>query len=166
MVEVALALGSNLGDRAANLSRAVDLISEVLSVRAVSSVYETEPMYVEDQPWFLNCAVVAETEMPPRALLDFLEGVTSRMGRRREIPFGPRVIDIDILLYDALVVSEPGLDVPHPRMADRAFVLLPLAEVAPQLVHPVLGRTVSQLLAGLKTSKRVKRLGPLRTSGA
>ena len=146
--------------------RTVELISEGLSAIAVSSAYETEPLYLEEQRWFVNCALVARTGMPPDSLMRYLQGVERKMGRVRELRYGPRVIDIDLLLYGQSIVSEPTLVIPHPRMAERAFVLVPLAEVAPDLVDPVSGKTVSQLFAALRTTKAVKRLGPLEAPGA
>ena len=138
MPEVAISLGSNVGDRTANLGKALALTSKSLSTIAVSSAYETEPMYLEDQPWFVNCALVARTEMAPRPLLRYLQDVEAEIGRRRVVRYGPRIIDIDIVLYDRLIVSEPGLEIPHPRLAERAFVLVPLAEV-PRPRRPRLG---------------------------
>lgn len=130
-----------------------------MSVVAMSSVYETEPMYREDQGWFLNCVVVVDTELAPLELLDLLKGAERTLGR--ETPKernAPRVIDMDILFYGDLVVSEPSLEVPHPKLAERAFVLVPLAEVRPQIVHPLLKKTVAELLQGLDTRKGVVRV--------
>ena len=130
---------------------------------ALSSVYETEPMYLEDQGWFLNCVVVAETDLGPAALMDWLKETEGRMGRERsEVRNAPRRIDIDILFYGDAVVSGPSLEIPHPRIAERAFVLIPLNEVRPRLVHPVLMKSVADLLDCLSTNKRVfKRPGVL-----
>ena len=122
----------------------------------MSSVYETEPMYREDQDWFLNCVVVVETEAEPGRILEWLKATERKMGRgRRSARNGPRVIDMDILFYGDLVVSGPALEVPHPRIAERAFVLVPLNEVRPLLVHPVSGKSVGELLKSLSTDKRV-----------
>lgn len=164
MPEVAIALGSNMGDRKANLRRAVELIGRDLDIESVSSVYETEPMYVEDQSWFLNLALVLKTSLAPSALLEKLQAVEKQLGRAREVRYGPRTLDADIIFYDALVVSGPGLEIPHPRMAERAFVLVPLAEIRPLMVHPVLNVTVSSLLESLKSEKKVRRVGPLGES--
>lgn len=130
---------------------------------AASSVYETEPMYREDQDWFLNCVVVVETALEPAGLLARLREIEKKMGRERQAGRNsPRTIDLDILFYGDDVVSGPSLTVPHPRIAERAFVLVPLAEVRPRLVHPVLKKSAAAMLDGLVTDKKVvKRPGSL-----
>jgi 2-amino-4-hydroxy-6-hydroxymethyldihydropteridine diphosphokinase len=155
MVEAIIALGSNEGDREANLGHAITAIGLQSRVTQVSSVYETEPMYVEDQAWFLNCVIAVETELLPRDLIESFQAVEARLGRKRSRRYGPRVIDIDILFYGSFVISEEGLTIPHPRIAERLFVLAPLAEIRPDLVHPVLKKTVWELLASLKDEKKV-----------
>lgn len=130
-----------------------------MRVVAVSSVYETEPMYVEDQGWFLNCVAVVETDLEPGELLAFLKAAEREVGREGGKPRNaPREIDIDLLLYGDRVVSGPALDVPHPKMGERAFVLVPLAEIRPDLVHPVLKKTAAELLAELESEKAVFRV--------
>jgi 2-amino-4-hydroxy-6-hydroxymethyldihydropteridine diphosphokinase len=151
----AIALGSNLnsefGDREANLEEAVQRIGGLGEVRAVSSFYDTKPVGFLEQPRFLNGALVLETELEPVELMRELLGVERAMGREREgaIAKGPRVIDLDLLLYGDVVISTEELTLPHPEMQARRFVLEPLAEIAPEWVHPVLGVTVGTMLKRL-----------------
>jgi len=152
-----VALGSNLGDREDNLRRAItEMISRgTMSVIAMSSVYETQPMYYENQDWFLNCVVAVQTNLKPSALLKCLQAIELGLGRQRNVKFGPRVIDLDILFYGDETVSEPGIEIPHPRLAERPFVLIPLNEIRPKLIHPVFGKSVSELLASLTADEQV-----------
>jgi len=150
-VRAFVGLGSNLGDREAALRRAVELLDREPGIRvvAVSSLRETDPVGFPDQPRFLNGACVLETDLSPRALLERLLGVERALGRRRDGPrFGPRTVDLDLLLYGRETVDEPGLTVPHPRFAERRFVLEPLAELEPDLELPD-GRRVADVLAEL-----------------
>jgi 2-amino-4-hydroxy-6-hydroxymethyldihydropteridine diphosphokinase len=146
-------LGSNLGDREAALRQALELLAAEpgIAVMAVSSFRETEPVGVTDQPRFLNAAAALETALGPRELLERLLGIEARLGRRRgDGPrFGPRLIDLDLLVYGAEIVEEPGLSVPHPRLPERRFALEPLAELDPALVVPGSG-PISSLLSGIK----------------
>jgi len=151
-----LGLGSNLGDRKAFVDAAIDEIDTIpgTSVTAVSSVIETEPVGVTGQPRFLNAAVRIETEQAPEALLRKLKELEEHLGRKPTYRWGPRVIDIDILLYDDVVLETEELVIPHPLMMERRFVLAPLAELAPDLRHPVTRKTVSELLSRLECRER------------
>ena len=159
MKHVFLGLGSNLGDREANLRRALaELESPKLHLLRTSSIYETEPIGFLDQGWFLNLAAEFETDLFPKQLLARLQRVERSMGRYRTVKDGPRIIDIDILLYGASVIRSDDLEVPHPRYRDRRFTLAPLAELAPVMRDPVTGRTMTELLNALKgqTARRQK----------
>lgn len=145
---VFLALGSNLGDRLANLHTAVDALAPEVHVLAKSRVYETPPWGYADQPAFLNMAVQAETDLTPEALLRRLKQIEVEVGRQPSFRYGPRQIDLDILFYDDLVLESDVLTVPHPRLHERAFVLVPLLDLAPEWMHPVLGKSVASLLTG------------------
>ncbi len=156
---VYLSLGSNLGDREANLRTAVEKLAELGEVFAVSSFYETEPVEFTAQPWFLNCAVALRTELMPKLLLSKTLEIERQMGRRRSQPKGPRTIDIDILLFGNSVIHTPQLDVPHVVMQERRFVLEPLAEIAPEIRHPIFKRTVREMLQELPHNMgQVKKL--------
>lgn len=142
---VYLSLGSNVGDRETNLRTAIDKLAELGTVVAVSSVYETEPVDFTAQPWFLNCAVALRTHLMPKLFLAKVLAIEQQMGRRRLQPKGPRTIDIDILLFGNSVINTPQLDVPHPAMHQRRFVLEPLTEIAPDVRHPIFKRTVYEM---------------------
>ena len=153
MATILLALGSNLGDRAENLARARGLLADSLTLLDSSPIYETEPWGVTDQPDFLNQALLAECDLTPEALLALVKEIEARMGRDfAAVRYGQRVIDIDILAYDDLLVDSPRLTIPHQRLAERAFVLMPLNDIAPDWEHPGLHLTVAQMLAQVDAS--------------
>ena len=155
---VYLSLGSNLGDRAANLRAAIAALPAVgVRVANVSSMYETEPVDYLEQPWFLNCAVEAETALAPLDLLRALRGIEARRGSQKEFAKGPRLLDMDILLYGNETIELPELQIPHPRMLQRNFVLAPLAEIAPALKHPAWTANVAESLATSADASQVKR---------
>jgi 2-amino-4-hydroxy-6-hydroxymethyldihydropteridine diphosphokinase len=157
-MRIYLGLGSNLGDRERNLREAIAALRRAgVRIHRVSSIHATEPLEIRSQPWFLNCAVEAETRLMPRELLALLRSVEAAAGRRRVVKSGPRVLDLDILMFGGSVFCGGGLEVPHPRMAQRKFVLLPLAEIAPALRHPALRRTIRQLQAATKDRSIVRR---------
>jgi 2-amino-4-hydroxy-6-hydroxymethyldihydropteridine diphosphokinase len=152
-----LSLGSNLGDRAANLELAIETLSEIgVRVLRRSSIYETEPVDFLAQPWFLNCVVEAETSLEPRQLIEGLQAIERKLGSKKLVPRGPRIIDLDVLFYEAAVIHEAGMEIPHPRLAERRFVLVPLAELAPGLRHPILSKTAAELLAATQDRSAVR----------
>ena len=161
---VYLSLGSNVGDREANLRAAVGKLKEVGKVVAVSSSYETEPVEVTAQPWFLNCAVKFDTEKMPRQLISAILAIEQSMGRQRKQPKGPRTIDIDILFFGSSIIDIPSLTVPHPHLHERRFVLEPLAEIAPDVRHPIFKRTIRELRERLPAGQMVKKLTNSRLS--
>jgi len=164
---VYLSLGSNLGDRARNLQAAIERLRSIGEVAALSGFYETEPVGDFHQPWFLNCAVMLRTEKMPRQLLAAVMAIEQALGRKRTVAKGPRIIDIDILLFGAFVVDLPSLMIPHPAMHERRFVLQPLAEIAPAVRHPVFHRTIRELLEDLPLgAPQVRKLDDKATGGS
>ena len=155
---VYLSLGSNLGDRAANLGSALEQVTAAGRLLAASALYETQPVDVPEQPWFLNCVAAIETQKTPAEFMRLALRIEAAMGRLRMREKGSRNIDIDILLFGDRVVDEPGLTIPHRAMHRRRFVLEPLVEIAPEARHPVLGKTVTELLEALPRGQAVRRL--------
>jgi 2-amino-4-hydroxy-6-hydroxymethyldihydropteridine diphosphokinase len=159
MPTVYLSLGSNVGDRDFNLSAAIAALPPAgIQVKRVSSIYETEPVDYLDQPWFLNCVVEAETDLQPHALLQSLRDIESQLGNKKEFAKGPRKLDLDILLYNSQTITTLDLQIPHPRMLQRRFVLTPLAEIASHLKHPCWPATTAALLEQLTDPSQVRRL--------
>ena len=146
MSAVYLGMGSNLGDRRANLQRTVERLATAVEITAVSPVYETKPWGIENQPNFLNMCVAGETKLAPLILLHYLKELELQLGREPGERWGPRLIDIDILFYDELILDGPTLTIPHKGLADRATVLVPLVQIAPELVHPILQQRVVELV--------------------
>ena len=156
---VYMGLGANLGDRAANIGRAMLALERLVALDGASSLYETAPWGYREQPSFLNSVCTGVTKLGPRSLLEGVKAIEEEIGREQTFRYGPRRIDVDILLYGDRIVNEEGLKIPHPDMAERAFVLVPLSELAPDLVHPLLGKRVRELLSelggGSKSSDRL-----------
>ena len=152
-----LGLGSNMGNRQGNLDKALDLLSQRLRVGQVSSIYDTEPVGNINQPRFLNLTCQISTRLAPTELLTLAKGIELKLGRASGTSGAPRPIDIDILFYGDQVIETPELVIPHPGLTERAFVLIPLAEIAPDLVHPVSGKTIRELLQGITETQGVLR---------
>ena len=155
---VYLGLGSNLGQREENLQQALQLLRQKITIIKVSSFYDTEPVGYAKQANFVNAVCQTITSYNPEELFKFIKKIEFDMGRIANFPGGPRIIDIDILFYGSEIINSPQLTIPHPRIAERAFVLIPLTEIAPGLVHPVSHKTVQELVALLDKTKKVKRL--------
>jgi 2-amino-4-hydroxy-6-hydroxymethyldihydropteridine diphosphokinase len=160
-MQVYLGLGSNLGGRQANLKKAVKLLGERLHIEQVSSVYETEPLGYVEQPRFFNAVCLAQTELGPLQLLSLVKGIEASLGRVPGFPNAPRPIDVDIIFYGDLIMQTPELTIPHPRLEKRAFVIIPLLEIAPDLRHPVSGEHIRGLAARVGGREGVRKIGDL-----
>ncbi|OGW37499.1 MAG: 2-amino-4-hydroxy-6-hydroxymethyldihydropteridine diphosphokinase [Nitrospirae bacterium GWD2_57_9] len=158
-----IGIGSNVGDKKANCLKAVELLKQAGNVLALSALYYTEPVGYHEQEDFINAVAAFETERSPRELLDLCLRIEDMLGRKRTVRWGPRTIDLDILLYGDVVVNLPDLVIPHPLMATRKFVLVPLAEIAPQAAHPLVKKNASKLLSELKDTSTVMKCRPDRT---
>jgi 2-amino-4-hydroxy-6-hydroxymethyldihydropteridine diphosphokinase len=157
MVIAYLGLGSNLGNRKQNLSKALELLSEQVAIEQLSSLYETEPVGFKDQPLFLNAVCRISTTLSPEKLLGFVKGIETALGRTPSFPNAPRPLDIDILFYGNRTTKSEALTIPHPHLTQRAFVLIPLAEIAPDLVHPENRKTIRELLNSLENTEGVRK---------
>ncbi len=165
MTVVYLGLGSNLGERGANLREAIRRLGERVRVERVSSFYDNPPVGYLEQPRFLNAVIKGRTTLGPQELLGFVKGIEREMGRVERFRNAPRVIDIDILLYGRLVMEKAMVTIPHPRMLERAFVLAPLAEIAPRALHPLARRSARRLFEELGEGAELIRLGPRKQKG-
>jgi 2-amino-4-hydroxy-6-hydroxymethyldihydropteridine diphosphokinase len=157
LVTAYLGLGSNLGDREGNIAKAINLLSQKVRVERVSSLYETDPVGYKEQPLFLNAVCCISTELSPQRLLALVKGIENLLGRVSSFPNAPRIIDVDILFYGDQVIETPELTIPHPHLPERAFVLVPLAEIAPGLMHPQKGRSAAGLLEEVKERGGVRK---------
>lgn len=156
MAKVYLGLGSNVGNKFGNLKKAIQCLKRILRIRKISPIYETEPVGYRHQSWFLNCAVEAETDKKPLPLLNCVKLIEKKLKRKKTFKFGPRTIDIDILFYGDKIIKSKNLNVPHPRMHERLFVLQPLGKIAPKFLHPRFKKTIKELKKEVKVKTHVK----------
>jgi len=160
-MQVYLGLGSNLGDRQTNIEKALKLLNDTLQIELVSSIYETEPVGYVEQPMFLNVVCRGQTEIGPLQLLSLVKGIEASLGRVSSFPNAPRTIDVDIIFYGDMIMQTPELTIPHPRLEERAFVLIPILDIAHDLCHPVSGESVKDLAARVQGREGVKKIGKL-----
>lgn len=155
-----IGIGSNIGDKIGNCKKAIELLGKntSIAIKKTSSFYETEPVGYKDQDWFVNCAVEIETDLKPLSLLSLCQAIESEMGRTREIKYGPRIIDLDILLYNNDIINDKDLRIPHPEMHKRRFVLQTLSDIAPDTIHPALKITIARLLRDVNNGGAVKKI--------
>ncbi|MDO8511478.1 MAG: 2-amino-4-hydroxy-6-hydroxymethyldihydropteridine diphosphokinase [Nanoarchaeota archaeon] len=153
MIDAYLGIGSNLGEREKNIEKAILLLAEKVQLVQCSSLYQTEPIGYQEQDWFLNCAIGIQTNYEPSELHHLLQNIEVKIGRIRDIPNGPRIIDLDLLLYGDCIFKTEKLEIPHPRLHLRRFVLVPLQEIAAEVVHPILQNSISGLLSDLEGEK-------------
>ena len=151
-----IGIGSNLGNREANIKKSIKLIRRKCKMLKISPLYETEPVGFKNQEWFLNCAVKIRTGLSAEKLLDFLQSIEKTLNKKIKIKNGPRTIDLDILFFNDEIINEKKLAVPHPRLHRRLFVLMPLKEISPKLKHPLLKKTINELLGNLRSRKIVR----------
>lgn len=161
MCEVYIGIGSNVGDRYANITRACQLMSRAFKIEKLSSIYETEPEGYKNQADFLNAVIKARVDLGPAKILELLKRIEGQMGRLNSFRNAPRIIDLDILMIKDKVVREPGLNIPHPLLHQRSFVLIPLVEIEPELMHPALHKTIRELLSRLKPGSSVRKWGTI-----
>lgn len=160
MVKVYIGLGSNLGNKLSNIKKAISYIKKYLEITRISPVYKTEPVGYKNQDWFLNCVLEAETDIKPLDLLNFFKSIEKKLKRVKKIKYGPRTIDIDILLYGDKIINLKNLIIPHPRMYKRLFVLEPLGKINQNLIHPTIKKTIKNLKNNLKNKKGVELYTP------
>ena len=163
---VYLGIGSNLEDREANLRTALNRLSRKVTIQKLSSVYETEPVGYAEQPWFLNLVCCGETDLDPFEILSFAKAIETEMGRKPSFPNAPRPIDVDLLFYEDRRITSEDLTVPHPRIAERGFVLIPLAEIAGSLIHPVNGKSITELLSELTDTAQIRKWRDVSSIGS
>jgi 2-amino-4-hydroxy-6-hydroxymethyldihydropteridine diphosphokinase len=156
MADVYLGLGSNVGDKERNIRKAIELIDQECTVLKKSKLYKTDPVGYMEQDWFLNRVIEVETSRKPKELLRFLKSIEKKLGRQKTVKNGPRTIDIDILLYDDILLDSESLTIPHPRLHKRLFVLGPLSDMCPDCIHPKLKMTVSEIRKNLKSKDKVE----------